>query len=116
MSTDPQLADFINEPPIVFIGLTSDEVQISGGMAALIGLCIGGIGGTLMQHIVVGVAAFVASVVFLTWLIAHIIRKNKQNRPSGYLRERIHRIRSEHNLGGSDLIDKTETWGAGRRL
>ena len=108
--TDPVLADDIQAPPIIFMGLTTGEVTVVGSAGAVMGLFGALVLGLLANSMLVSVCAFAVIAVAATLGFAQVIRVHKENRPANYLVERLHRLRARYHLGGSPLILRSGVW------
>ena len=108
--TDPVLADDIQAPPIIFMGLSSGEVTAVGSAGAAIGSLGAIVLGLLASSMLVSVCAFAVIAVATTLGFAQVIRVHKENRPANYLIERLHRLRARYHLGGSPLILRSGAW------
>ncbi len=110
------LADAIYQPPVVFMGLTSNEMVATGAAAASIGVLLALIAGLAAGHIVVAVMVFIVSCVVAYLSIAARVRFYATNRPTHYLKARIHCWRATTGLGGSPLIQRSGGWSRGRSI
>ena len=93
--TDPQLADFINKEPVVFMECTAPELMGSAvlafGGSLVIAIAIGVISG----YFIAGVAVWTLGGLSLLVLVTRQIRRAKLNRPDNYYQEYLHRLASE---------------------
>ena len=98
------------------MNMTSNEILYVGELSGGIGFAAGALLGLVFMNLMVGLLVFVAISVLGTLGLSNLILKYKANRPVGFLFERVHRLRQEWGLGGSELVLRSGKWGRGRRL
>ena len=112
--TDPQLADYLNREPVVFMECTAPELMGSAVLAFVASLALAIAIGVISGTFIVGVAMWTLGGLGILVLLTRQIRRAKLNRPDNYYRERIHRVLNQYGLSRSPLIDQSRRYGLGR--
>jgi conjugative transfer region protein (TIGR03750 family) len=110
----------LNRQPIVVRGLTADELWVSVGLAAIVGLILGIPLAILAGSIAVAPTTIAACIGIGLFAGGEFVRRRKRGRPDTWLVRQLQwwacaRMPSlSHHLGGADLIRRSGHWSTRR--
>lgn len=110
--TDPSLASWLREPPVIFLGLTQAEVLAVGAAAGGLGLVTVLFSGLALGSLAGGAVCGALVIVVVAAAAARQLRKLRATRPRGYLQDRWR----WWWLRGGDIAVASRRYGKGRRV
>ena len=110
----------LNRQPIIVHGLTADELWVSVGLSAVVGLLLGIPLAILVSSLAVAPTTIVVCIAIGVFAGGDLVRRHKRGRPDTWLVRQLQwwacaRVPSlAHHLGGAELIRRSGYWSTHR--
>ncbi|WP_426139216.1 TIGR03750 family conjugal transfer protein [Pseudomonas sp. DWP3-1-2] len=115
------LPNRLNRQPVIVLGMTADELWLSVGLSALVGLVIGIVLAIVTKSIAMTPTTMVAAVASGIFFGGKFLRRLKRGKPQTWLyREMRWQISTRWPAlkawaGGADLLTRSGVWSTRRR-
>lgn len=106
----------LNRQPVVVLGLTADEMFLTAGISAAVGVLVGGVIAVAAGEIAIVPTALVVTIGIGVFTGGRLLRRLKRGRPETWLYRQLQwRVVNQLPLlttwvGGRDLINRSGIW------